>query len=229
MSEIEAVRRGQSFLDSLAEQMAVGNHIAIKSGNAPACNSDATTWPDPQPLAAKVDPEPYPLDALPLPIRAAVEEVAGFVKAPVPMVHDEIPVLVVAVVKLMKSVEGFGAVVGGRVCRMQLIAQAAIVGNLGAHRWNGFHFEQLFIYLGLAGIRRDADGGPQPCQLALALIYIRRLDLSEGIIEYPINLAAALEWFALLIQAKKFAHAPVVAANQSVDAEIKFLGFAQLK
>ncbi len=86
MSEIEAVRRGQSFLDSLAEQMAVGNHIAIKSGNAPACNSDATTWPDPQPLAAKVDPEPYPLDALPLPIRAAVEEVVGFVKAPVPMV-----------------------------------------------------------------------------------------------------------------------------------------------
>jgi putative DNA primase/helicase len=33
-----------------------------------------------------VEPEPYPLDALPLPIRAAVEEVAGFVKAPLPMV-----------------------------------------------------------------------------------------------------------------------------------------------
>lgn len=43
-------------------------------------------WPDPQPLAAKVEPEPYPLDALPLPIRAAVEEVVSFVKAPVPMV-----------------------------------------------------------------------------------------------------------------------------------------------
>jgi putative DNA primase/helicase len=40
----------------------------------------------PQPLAAKVEPEPYPLDALPDPIRAAVEEVAGFVKAPVAMV-----------------------------------------------------------------------------------------------------------------------------------------------
>ncbi len=45
-------------------------------------------WPelDPQPLAAKVEPEPYPLDALPYAIRAAVEEVAGFVKAPVPLV-----------------------------------------------------------------------------------------------------------------------------------------------
>jgi putative DNA primase/helicase len=43
-------------------------------------------WPDPQPLAAKVEPEPYPLAALPLPIRAAVQEVAGFVKAPIPMV-----------------------------------------------------------------------------------------------------------------------------------------------
>lgn len=34
----------------------------------------------------KIEPEPYPLDALPDTIRAAVEEVAGFVKAPVPLV-----------------------------------------------------------------------------------------------------------------------------------------------
>jgi putative DNA primase/helicase len=42
-------------------------------------------WPEPQPLAVKVEPEPYPIDALPSSIRAAVEEVAGFVKAPLPM------------------------------------------------------------------------------------------------------------------------------------------------
>lgn len=54
--------------------------------DAPAGDSEGNGWPDPHPLAAKVEPEPYPLDALPLPIRAAVEEVAGFVKAPVPMV-----------------------------------------------------------------------------------------------------------------------------------------------
>ena len=54
--------------------------------DVPAGDSDGNGWPDPQPMAAKIEPEPYPLDALPLPIRAAVEEVAGFVKAPVPMV-----------------------------------------------------------------------------------------------------------------------------------------------
>lgn len=54
--------------------------------NAPRGNSEGNGWPDPHPLAAKVEPEPYPLDALPLPIRAAVEEVAGFVKAPAALV-----------------------------------------------------------------------------------------------------------------------------------------------
>ena len=53
---------------------------------APAGDSVGNGWPDPQPLAVKLEPEPYPLDALPAPIRAAVEEVVGFVKAPVPMV-----------------------------------------------------------------------------------------------------------------------------------------------
>lgn len=43
-------------------------------------------WPKPQTVTAKVSAEPYPLDALPETIRAAVEEVTGFVKAPLPMV-----------------------------------------------------------------------------------------------------------------------------------------------
>ncbi len=55
-------------------------------GNAPAGDSEGNGWPDPHPLAAKVEPEPYPLDALPDTIRAAVEEVVAFVKAPIPMV-----------------------------------------------------------------------------------------------------------------------------------------------
>lgn len=45
-----------------------------------------TSWPEPQPLTAKIEPEPYPIDALPDTIRNAVEEVAGFVKAPLPLV-----------------------------------------------------------------------------------------------------------------------------------------------
>ncbi|MCK9638029.1 MAG: DUF3987 domain-containing protein [Methylobacter tundripaludum] len=43
-------------------------------------------WPKPQPLTAKIEPETYPVDALPDVIRAAAEEVAGFVKAPFPLV-----------------------------------------------------------------------------------------------------------------------------------------------
>ncbi|MFA7330405.1 MAG: DUF3987 domain-containing protein [Candidatus Delongbacteria bacterium] len=43
-------------------------------------------WPEPQSLCVKMDPEPYPIDALPYTIRAAVEEVAAFVKAPLPLI-----------------------------------------------------------------------------------------------------------------------------------------------
>lgn len=47
---------------------------------------EAQGWLTPQPLLAKIEPEPYPLDALPDMIRAAVEEVHGFTKAPIPLV-----------------------------------------------------------------------------------------------------------------------------------------------
>jgi len=43
-------------------------------------------WETPQPLFVELTPELYPLDALPETIRNAVEEVAGFVKAPIPLV-----------------------------------------------------------------------------------------------------------------------------------------------
>ena len=57
-----------------------------QSGDDNAIESDSGGWPDPQPMTAKTEPEPYPVEALPDTVRAAVEEVAGFVKAPVPMV-----------------------------------------------------------------------------------------------------------------------------------------------
>lgn len=43
-------------------------------------------WPDPQPLTAKIEPEPYPLDALPDVIFSVIEEVQAFVKAPIALV-----------------------------------------------------------------------------------------------------------------------------------------------
>lgn len=49
-------------------------------------NNSMDNWPKPQPLIAKLESEPYPLDALPDSIREAVEEVQGFTKAPLPLV-----------------------------------------------------------------------------------------------------------------------------------------------
>src|SRR5689334_18374501 len=43
-------------------------------------------WGEVQSLIARVDPEPYPVDALPALVRLAVQEVAGFVKAPMPLI-----------------------------------------------------------------------------------------------------------------------------------------------
>jgi len=68
-----------------ASAPARGEHQPAKK-NAPAGDSEGNGWPDPHPLAAKIEPEAYPLDALPETIRAAVEEVAGFVKAPAALV-----------------------------------------------------------------------------------------------------------------------------------------------
>ena len=43
-------------------------------------------WPELQPLIVQIEPQEYPLDALPEAVRCAVQEVAGFVKAPIPLI-----------------------------------------------------------------------------------------------------------------------------------------------
>jgi putative DNA primase/helicase len=53
----------------------------IETAEAPVID-----WPEVQPLISKIDPAPYPIDALPTAVRLAVQEVAGFVKAPTPMI-----------------------------------------------------------------------------------------------------------------------------------------------
>jgi putative DNA primase/helicase len=74
-----------------AVKAAIDEALKVGAGNTatgeePQPASDPDGWPEPQPLAAKVEPEPYPLDALPDTVRAAVIEVQGFTKAPIPMV-----------------------------------------------------------------------------------------------------------------------------------------------
>lgn len=63
---------------------------AVESWTAWEDSADATgqidRWPDMQPLIVQIEPEAYPLDALPDAVRCAVEEVAGFVKAPIPLI-----------------------------------------------------------------------------------------------------------------------------------------------
>lgn len=58
--------------------------------DAPAADQspfpDIDAWPELQPLVEKIEPQAYPLEALPPLIRGAVMEVCGFVKAPVPLV-----------------------------------------------------------------------------------------------------------------------------------------------
>ncbi|MBK6868500.1 MAG: DUF3987 domain-containing protein [Burkholderiales bacterium] len=53
---------------------------------APKAPEGAGGWPTLQPLTAKIEPQPYPLDALPDGVRQAVQEVMAFVKAPVPLI-----------------------------------------------------------------------------------------------------------------------------------------------
>lgn len=69
-----------------AGQVPAGAQCSPDQSGAPRADSEGLTWPAPQPMTAKIEPEPYPLDALPETIRAAVEEVVVFVQAPVPLV-----------------------------------------------------------------------------------------------------------------------------------------------
>jgi len=63
-----------------------GEEHQTNAENASMDDSDGNGWPKPQPLSSEIEPESYPLDALPDTVRAAVEEVADFVKAPIPLI-----------------------------------------------------------------------------------------------------------------------------------------------
>lgn len=49
-------------------------------------NATLPAWSKPQSLIGRLEPKPYPVEALPQVIRSAIEEVQGFVKAPVALV-----------------------------------------------------------------------------------------------------------------------------------------------
>jgi len=58
----------------------------IEAAQATSASEPGNGWPELQPLIVQIAPEDYPLDALPDTVRGAVQEVAGFVKAPLPLI-----------------------------------------------------------------------------------------------------------------------------------------------
>lgn len=75
-----ATKFGVHAVQKLIQRATQAQAASLKT--SPAANA----WPEPQPLHAKIEPEPYPLDALPEHVLAAVEEVRAFVQAPAAMV-----------------------------------------------------------------------------------------------------------------------------------------------
>lgn len=83
------------FWDLLHERGAEAVKRAIEAASEPTSSKNSANsssepcgeeWPEPQPLAAKFAPEPYPADALPEIIGAAIKEVQAFTHAPLPLV-----------------------------------------------------------------------------------------------------------------------------------------------
>ena len=75
--------------DLFVKRSAEAVQKAVACASAPSAQQpepDADAWGEPLPLTAKMEPEPYPVDALPTAIREAVEEVQSFIKAPFALV-----------------------------------------------------------------------------------------------------------------------------------------------
>lgn len=69
-----------------AVQAGMDRAALVTAGAADSTATTASDWPDLHPLIAQTEAQPYPMDALPPLIHGAVQEVCGFVKAPVPLV-----------------------------------------------------------------------------------------------------------------------------------------------
>ncbi|RDK04484.1 YfjI family protein [Paraburkholderia lacunae] len=81
-------------------------------------------WPTPQPLTVSIEPLEYPVEALPLCIRAAVEEVCGFVQAPLPMVASSAIAALSLSIQALVDVERAGRLAGPASLFMLTIAES---------------------------------------------------------------------------------------------------------
>ena len=76
LSGLEAVKAG---IDGAIELAATEAIYTLTTGQI-------DDWPELQSLIVQIEPQTYPLDALPDAVRCAVQEVADFVKAPIPLI-----------------------------------------------------------------------------------------------------------------------------------------------
>jgi putative DNA primase/helicase len=81
------MKRGTDFNDLHQVEGPDAVRACIEGAQEPDGEPQAGAhWPVPQPVTAKIDPRPYPFDALPGIIGAAVAEVQGFAQAPAALV-----------------------------------------------------------------------------------------------------------------------------------------------
>ncbi|MGQ0618302.1 MAG: DUF3987 domain-containing protein [Panacagrimonas sp.] len=80
---VESLRAAILRAPATAPEM---TELATATVATPATQRAEAEWPELLPLVEKIEALPYPVDALPQTVRAAVEEVLGFSKAPVAMV-----------------------------------------------------------------------------------------------------------------------------------------------
>lgn len=100
-----------------------------KSGSGQTHTAPPDQWPDPLPLAGKVyKPEPFPLDALPVPIRQAVQDVYQLTQAPLPMVATS------ALTALALAAQGHADVARDRMLHGPGSLFALIIGESGERK-----------------------------------------------------------------------------------------------
>ena len=94
----------------------------VRQLSAAEAAAEAQAWEDPLPLTPHEEGDPYPLDALPGPIKAVVEEVQGFIQAPTALVSASVLTALSAAAQGLADVERDKGLVGP--CSMYFLSIA---------------------------------------------------------------------------------------------------------
>ncbi|MFL9907350.1 DUF3987 domain-containing protein [Paraburkholderia sp. RL17-337-BIB-A] len=98
--------------------------VGARAAATPKDGGESSEWPEPQSLASTTDALEYPVEALPPCIRTAVEEVQGFVQAPLPMVASSAIAALSLSIQALVDVERAGRLAGPASLFMLTIAES---------------------------------------------------------------------------------------------------------